>query len=113
MECCLHASDISQQARSFPVLKKWTYLLYEEFFYQGDKEKELGQPISFLCNRETTNIPAMQPGFMNGITLPMWTVIVEIMPEMKEMLDEIKVNKDLWEAYEEDEEDKTYYVKKK
>lgn len=40
MECCLHACDVSQQTRPFNVVKDWTYLLFEEFFHQGDLEKE-------------------------------------------------------------------------
>ena len=40
MEVCIHTSDVSQQARSFKVVKEWTYLLFEEFFDQGDLEKK-------------------------------------------------------------------------
>ena len=29
---CIHASDVSQAARDFKIVKKWTYLLFEEFF---------------------------------------------------------------------------------
>jgi hypothetical protein len=32
MEVALHCCDISQQTRSFPIAKNWTYLLFEEFF---------------------------------------------------------------------------------
>ncbi len=56
-------------------------------------------PISFLCNRETTNIPKMQGGFINGITIPLWTVLSEIMPEMKDHVEEAKANAVKWESY--------------
>lgn len=59
MECVLHASDVSQPTRPFEIVKEWTYLLFDEFFKQGDEEKSLGLPISFLCNRESTSIPKM------------------------------------------------------
>ncbi len=110
LEICLHACDVSQQTRDFEVAKTWTYLLFEEFFAQGDHEKELGLPISFLCNRGTTNVPKMQPGFVNGITLPLWTVLVEIMPEMKEFVDEARANCVKWDSYEESEDDKKIYT---
>ena len=32
LECCLHASDVSQMTRPFEVARQWTYLLFEEFF---------------------------------------------------------------------------------
>ena len=56
LECCLHSCDISQGTRSFDVVHKWTYLLFEEFFAQGDLEKDMGLPISMLCDRATTNV---------------------------------------------------------
>jgi len=39
MESAMHACDISQQTRSFEICKEWTYLLFEEFFMQGDIER--------------------------------------------------------------------------
>lgn len=69
-------------------------------------------PISFLCNRATTNVPKMQPGFMNGVVLPLWTVIAEVMPGMGEYVEAAKNNVKLWEAYEENEEDKRVYKTK-
>jgi hypothetical protein len=58
MEVCIHTSDVSQQARSFKVVKEWTYLLFEEFFDQGDLEKKESLPISMLCDRASTNVRA-------------------------------------------------------
>ena len=40
MEAALHACDISQPTRSFGVAKKWAYLLFTEYFKQGDQEKQ-------------------------------------------------------------------------
>jgi hypothetical protein len=53
----------------------------------------------------------MQPGFMNGITIPLWSVVVEVMPGMFEYLEEAKKNTSLWEKYEENEDDKKVYSK--
>ena len=40
MESALHAADISQGTKDFDINHQWTYLLFEEFFEQGDIEKE-------------------------------------------------------------------------
>lgn len=56
MEICLHSSDVSIPAREFDVVKEWTYLLFEEFFQQGDLEQSKGLPISMLCDRTTTHV---------------------------------------------------------
>ena len=54
----------------------------------------------------------MQPGFMNGITIPLWSVVVEVMPGMAEYLEAARQNTAEWEKYEETEEDKKVYTKK-
>jgi hypothetical protein len=52
----MHAADVSVPCRNFKLLKKWSYLLFEEFFNQGDEEKSRGLQVSFLCDRETTSV---------------------------------------------------------
>jgi hypothetical protein len=56
-------------------------------------------------------VPKMQPGFMNGITIPLWSVVVEVMPGMQEYLEAAKENTGIWEKYEETEDDKKVYIK--
>uniref|UniRef100_A0A4W5PD40 PDEase domain-containing protein n=1 Tax=Hucho hucho TaxID=62062 RepID=A0A4W5PD40_9TELE len=58
----LHAADISHPAKDWPLHYYWTQALMEEFFRQGDKEAELGQPFSLLCDRNTTMIAQSQIG---------------------------------------------------
>ena len=55
----------------------------------------------------------MQPGFINGITVPLWSTIAEVMPSMHEFVQGAKENSHLWDEYEETEEDKKSYTKKK
>ena len=76
----MHAADVSTQTRPFEVAREWTYLLFEEFFHQGDVEKELGLPVSFLCDRKTTAISQSQPGFVNFIVAPLFQTLCEVMP---------------------------------
>ena len=52
LEICMHTCDVSIPSRDFHVVKKWTYLLFEEFFVQGDLEKEKG-----LCLLYTSPSP--------------------------------------------------------
>jgi hypothetical protein len=56
LEICIHAADVSTQTRPFEIAHEWTYLLFDEFFKQGDLEKHQNLPVSFLCDRETTAI---------------------------------------------------------
>ena len=58
----LHMADISHPGKKWEIHEKWTSRLIEEFFMQGDKEKELNLPCSPLCDRNTTAIPESQVG---------------------------------------------------
>mmetsp|Transcript_150 Transcript_150/g.158 ORF Transcript_150/g.158 Transcript_150/m.158 type:complete len:111 (+) Transcript_150:26-358(+) len=44
----LHSADLSNPTRPLEYSKKWTMRVLDEFFMQGDKERELGLPISNL-----------------------------------------------------------------
>lgn len=57
LDFLLHSCDLSTATREFDTLKQWTYLLFDEFFKQGDLEKENDMPASFLCDRNTVVIP--------------------------------------------------------
>jgi len=41
-----HLCDISNATKQWNLCEKWTNLLFEEFFSQGDTERKLGLPIS-------------------------------------------------------------------
>ena len=56
MHLAFHLSDISNPAKRFDICRKWTELLYVEFFIQGDMERDKGMPISYLMDRTTTNL---------------------------------------------------------
>lgn len=85
LEAALHSADLSPPTRKFEACKKWTYLLFQEFFHQGDCEKRYDVPVSFLCDRKTTSVPKSQPGFINFIVLPLFKQIVQVMPNAQDL----------------------------
>lgn len=58
----LHCCDISHPAKRWDLHHKWTTRLLEEFFRQGDKERDLGLPFSPLCDRNNIMIAESQIG---------------------------------------------------
>lgn len=55
-EMCIKAADIGHAAKIIDLHERWTLLVCEEFFQQGDMEKKLSLPVSMYCDRETTDI---------------------------------------------------------
>lgn len=94
----IHTGDLSHNTKSSDISYKWTLLLYEEFFNQGDKERSLGKPISFLCDRYTTTICSSQIGFLKFIIQPSYEVLINIIPEVESyFFENIKHNILFWE----------------
>lgn len=111
MEMAVHSCDLSTPTRSFETMHEWVYLLFIEFFKQGDLEKQENLPVTFLCDRNTTNVAGSQPGFANFIVIPTFTAISNIMPSLHARLEQCKDNIKKWEAYVETDEDKQVYQK--
>jgi len=89
---CVHTADLSNPAKINSIFIKWTEIVYQEFFTQGDKEKELGKNPSFLCDRETTNIYKSQVGFVKFVVIKQFETMYNLMPEITKYLDNIKMN---------------------
>ena len=71
LEAFLHAADISNPVKELAIYQGWVGRVCDEFFQQGDKEKELGRECSPMCDRDSTDIPMMQVGFIEFIVAPM------------------------------------------
>ncbi|XP_069589341.1 dual specificity calcium/calmodulin-dependent 3',5'-cyclic nucleotide phosphodiesterase 1A isoform X3 [Ranitomeya imitator] len=89
MSLILHAADISHPAKPWDMHQRWTDLLMEEFFRQGDKESELGLPFSPLCDRKSTLVAQSQIGFIDFIVEPTFTLLTDstekiVMPLIEE-----------------------------
>ena len=57
-------------------------LLSNEFWNQGDKEKAMKLPLSFLCGRNDTNVPKSKVGFISGFILPIFKVLITMFPTL-------------------------------
>ncbi|XP_015183306.1 PREDICTED: calcium/calmodulin-dependent 3',5'-cyclic nucleotide phosphodiesterase 1A-like isoform X3 [Polistes dominula] len=90
----LHCCDISHPAKRWDLHHRWTTQLLEEFFRQGDKERELGLPFSPLCDRNNTLVAESQIGFIEFIVEPSMQVCSDMLEtvlaplNVKESVDE-------------------------
>ena len=71
MELMLHSSDISNPFKPFVICAKWADLVAEEFFRQGDKERDSGMDISPMMDRNNSNLFNMQMGFIEFVVSPL------------------------------------------
>jgi len=93
----IHAADLAHNTKLFNISLKWVELLSEEFWLQGDKEKSMNLPVSFLCDRDSYNIPQSQVGFIKGFIIPTFDCLVNIFPSLKYTLDNANTNLKKWE----------------
>ena len=95
----LKCADIGHSAKYSDLHHKWTKLVTEEFFKQGDLEKMKKLPVSMYCDRVATNIPKSQAGFLKNICLPLfeaWVRYINTEPVSK-CLVLLKQNLEMWE----------------
>jgi cAMP-specific phosphodiesterase 4 len=103
----LHLSDISNPSKIGSVYDKWVDLVLNEFFNQGDLEKKLNLPISFMCDRTTTTKPKSQIGFITKIVKPYFELYYNMIPEIKPYIDNLNSNFERYKKMEiEDERNK-------
>lgn len=80
MNLLLHSADISNPAKPFGIYDKWTTSVLEEFFAQGDLEKEMGLPVSPGFDRVTTSRAGSQINFIEFVLTPMFATVIRIFP---------------------------------
>ena len=93
MDLFIHCCDISNPTKPYDIYQIWASNVMNEFYLQGDREKKLGLPVSFLCDRDTTTIPQGQIGFMEGVVLPFYSSVVNIFPGLDYSITNLYFNK--------------------
>ena len=96
MQLVFHLADISNTTKRWNICQTWIDLLFEEFFLQGDLERDLNQPITYLMDRETVNIAKSQHGFIDFMIAPSWVVLISMLPNLRDLQLTIKENRQHW-----------------
>lgn len=90
----IHSSDVSNPSKDIKVYSIWTKLVVQEFFNQGDLERSENLPISYLCDRATTDVPKSQVGFINFIVMPLFKCMSFYFPALNYYEENVKKNLD-------------------
>ena len=93
LDLVIYSSDISNLTKPYEIYDIWAHKVMTEFYQQGDKEKVLGLPVSFLCVRETSTVAQGQFGFIDGVVLLFFIYFIEMFPNLQFLVDNIKEKK--------------------
>ena len=96
MKSILHASDVSNPTKVWNVAKKWGELVIEEFFKQGDLEKEGGLPISPGYDRAIAKLDETSVNFIDFIVAPLFLSFAPLLPKLTDAYANIKSNRSTW-----------------
>merc|ERR1712232_1348201 len=96
LDVFLHCADISNPIKPFEMCKKWAWRVIDEFFAQGDQEKQLKLDISPMCNRDSTNKPVMQFNFIDFVVAPIYFRFLEIFPPLEQCGVNLLLNQQHW-----------------
>ena len=93
----VHSADLAHNTKLFSISIQWVELLSNEFWIQGDKEKSMNLPVSFLCERIDSDIPNSQVGFIKGFIIPTFNILVTLFPTLNYTVENAKDNLKEWE----------------
>jgi hypothetical protein len=92
MNLIVHSADISNPTKSFVIYYKWAELVVQEFYQQGDKEKELG--LNCSCDRNKVSLYKSQLGFINYVEIPFYGLFVKVFPKLNFLLENLNNNRE-------------------
>ena len=56
----VHCSDLSNPTKPLDIYRQWVDRIMDEFFRQGDREREIGMEVSPMCDRYNATIEKSQ-----------------------------------------------------
>ena len=93
----IHSADLGHNTKKFKISLRWVELLSREFWLQGDREKKMNLSVSFLCDRDSTNVPKSQVGFIGGFIIPTYNYLVVMFPTLSYTVENAKDNLNRWQ----------------
>jgi hypothetical protein len=73
LQIAIKCADISNPCRAWPVSRLWSLRACEEFFRQGDRERDLGMPVvTPICDRFNVTVAKVQVGFYSFVVEPLF-----------------------------------------
>jgi len=101
LKLAMKCSDLGHTTLQWGLHSQWVRRIEQEFFLQGDKEREAGLPISFLMDRFKPGATATQVGFFDAVVLPLFRLLAQAAPGAARALAAVEANYRRWRELEE------------
>lgn len=99
LQIAIKCADISNPCRAWDVSRQWSLRACEEFFRQGDLERELGFVPTPICDRFNVTVAKVQVGFYTFVVEPLFKEWDRFLASRlsSEMLANFRANQIRWE----------------
>uniref|UniRef100_A0A8C4ZH48 Phosphodiesterase n=1 Tax=Gadus morhua TaxID=8049 RepID=A0A8C4ZH48_GADMO len=95
----VHCADLSNPTKPLPLYRRWTDRIMEEFFTQGDRERDEGLEISPMCDKNNASVEKSQVGFIDYVVHPLWEAWADLVhPDAQELLDALEDNREYYHS---------------
>uniref|UniRef100_A0A3P9LGW6 Phosphodiesterase n=1 Tax=Oryzias latipes TaxID=8090 RepID=A0A3P9LGW6_ORYLA len=95
----VHCADLSNPTKPLQLYRQWTDRIMEEFFSQGDRERERGMEISPMCDKHNASVEKSQVGFIDYIAHPLWETWADLVhPDAQDILDTLEDNREWYQS---------------
>uniref|UniRef100_A0A6Q2WUG8 Phosphodiesterase n=1 Tax=Esox lucius TaxID=8010 RepID=A0A6Q2WUG8_ESOLU len=95
----VHCADLSNPTKPLQLYRQWTDRIMDEFFSQGDRERERGMEISAMCDKHNASIQKSQVGFIDYIVHPLWETWADLVhPDAQDILDTLEDNREWYQS---------------
>jgi len=93
----IKCADLGHTTKKTLLHLDWCARITLEFYHQGDEEKKLQIPLSPFMDRNTSNVPKTEYGFLNYLVLPLYEGLVQKFPAASMFLEQLKANIEHWQ----------------
>merc|ERR1719382_1375739 len=94
----LHIADMSNSMKPFRICRIWAWQILEEFFAQGDNERNLGLPVQMMNDRTKMNRQFSQVGFIEFLVSPLVFAVVKVLPPTESHAEQMIQNLKTWHS---------------
>lgn len=120
LQSMIHLSDLSNPTKPIELYQNWNQRILEEYWRQGDRERDLGLEISPMCDRNNVTIEKSQVGFIDYIVHPIFETWADLVyPHAQNILDQLVMNREWYQAripeeqerHEEEEKEESFSLR--